>query len=295
MKISKNLLRKLIFEALSQEDIEFLEGPKTGKERRKAYKILARKYHPDKGGSDDDMTDLNSRYQALGGDEDNASGGASQQQPQGQTGGSRVDAFIRHFSNFNNIASDHQDIFDANNDLELTEIYGFFLLKKYNRNADVALQLYDTARNYVENANYEFTFDNISRLNYDDDYVRWKFRSMMYAKHATQINNNNVFEILKFAFYSSYEMLKIFQRTGNPNYKHLKGYIDAILSKLNRYDNYDRYGKQMNGVETLRDCNIMIDSLIRDYGIIFNQYNLGQKIKEMIVYNVLTKHGLRRM
>lgn len=57
--MNRKLIRKILFEALDPSDIDLLKNAADENARKKVYRKLSAKYHPDRGGSTEDMKELN--------------------------------------------------------------------------------------------------------------------------------------------------------------------------------------------------------------------------------------------
>jgi len=308
MKIKKSLLRKIIKEALEKADVlDFTRSGISDRERIKAYRILAKRFHPDRNRSEDATADFQKIEQIKKALEDGTykedkffpnaedlSGASSpgRRSDYNQSGDPEVARFIRFFNSIN--PGSVSNIFKAVERVPFLNLYGYHLLKRYNSNPSQALDLYKRAEDLLTSSNPNFDLSEISGLGFDDDYVRWKFKSMVYAKKGSNIQLINLGNILSHAEYTIYEFAKILQRTDEPDIREVQQYLNAIRNQITKYHNeMDQRERAMNGIHMYRNCIAWIDKIAENHGDALMQYNLIQTMKNSLGYHMFTYYGAR--
>lgn len=246
MKIKKRMLIGLIREALTQADKDALIDADSASLRRKAYRELCLTYHPDKGGETSDFQELNNLFTALE--------NGSYKPPK-----SREEKFFDYFSSFK---STTDEIFNATNDRELLKPYGNVLLDYYTRrnNQDDAYFVYNNAARIVNSTDFKFKDDHISQLGFNDEYVRWKFRSMMHAKKAA--NSRNINEVFNHAQASIIELERVFNPGRGTSRQ--QWYLSEIYDALMKSDK--------------NKARVLLDKVASENKLAFSQYNLYNTI-----------------
>lgn len=251
MKIKKRMLIGLIREALSQADKDALINANSESLRKKTYRKLSMKHHPDRGGETSDFQELSNLFAAL---EDGSYKPAPKQQTK-----SREEKFVDYFSSFK---STTDEIFNATNDRELLKPYGNVLLDYYTRrnNQDDAYFVYNNAARIVNSTDFKFKDDHISQLGFNDEYVRWKFRSMMHAKKAA--NSRNINEVFNHARASIIELERVFNPGRGTSRQ--QWYLSKIYDALMKSDK--------------NKARVLLDKVASENKLAFSQYNLYNTI-----------------
>jgi len=255
MKIKRKMIARLIREALSQQEIEMLVNAKDDSNRKKVYRKLSMKHHPDRGGKTSDFQELSKLFADL---EDSSYEPELKQQTK-----SREEQFIDYFSSFK---SNTGEMFNSTNDRELLKSYGNILLDYYTRrnNQNDAYFVYNNAVVIVNKVDFKFKDKLISGLGFNDDYTRWKFRSMMHAKKAADSKSIN--EVFNHAQSSIIEL----ERVLNPGRgtSRQQWYLSKIYDSLMKSDK--------------SRARLLLDKVASENKLAFSQYNLYNTILSLM-------------
>jgi len=296
MKIKRSLLKKLIKEALKKSDVsDFTRDGISDRERRKAYILLARKFHPDRNKAEDATADFQKIEQIKQALEDGTyqeSAFFPEERQASSTGEPIVDRFVRYFNSFN--PGNLSNIFSTVDNVSFLNIYGYYLLRRYSNEPSQALKLYQRAETLLNNQDSNFELNEISGLGYNEDYVRWKFKSMVYASKASDIPLINLGDILSHVEYTIYEFAKILQRTEYPDIREGKNYLDALRNQISKYHNeMDQRERAMNAIHMHRICIGWIEAIERLYSPALTQYSLMAKTIDSLEYHMFTYYGAK--
>ena len=250
MKIKRRRLIRLIHEALAQQEVEQLTLASNDNERKKVYRALLLKHHPDRGGELENAQQLTNLFSSL---EDGSYEPEPQQKQQRPK--SRFEKWVDYFSSFK---STTDEIFSSTNDRELLKSYGNILLDYYSRKnkKNDAYLAYNNTAIIVDNVDVSFDEQLISNLGFNDDYVRWKFRSMMYAKKAVELKD--IKEVLIHVQRSVIEMEKVLNPGRGTSRQ--QWFIYEIYKSL--IENDKKRGRTL------------LDKIASENKLVFSQYNL---------------------
>ena len=161
MKIKRRRLVRLIHEALAQQEVEQLTLASNDNERKKVYRALLLKHHPDRGGELENAQQLTNLFSSL---EDGSYKPEPQQKQQRPK--SRFEKWVDYFSSFK---STTDEIFSSTNDRELLKSYGNILLDYYSRKnkKNDAYLAYNNTAIIVDNVDVSFDEQLISNLGKD--------------------------------------------------------------------------------------------------------------------------------
>ena len=255
MKIKRGLFFHLVREALSQQEIDSLVLANAGSDRKKVYRSLLKKHHPDRGGELENAQQLTILFRAL---EDDLHKSMPQKEPK-----SREEQFVDYFSSFKSATS---EIFNSTNDRELLKSYGNILLDYYTKKGQQrdAYLIYDDAVKIVYKANFEFDKQLISDLGFTVEYVRWKFKSMMHAKEASNS------KVMKNIFYHVQKSVVEMEKVINPGKgtSRQQWFISEIHKSLTKGDK--------------KRCRLLLDAVASENKLAFSQYDLYNTVLSLI-------------